>query len=275
MTSWLPTTLARSLLALPRGETTRVSLNLGLSTVLVRRLQDGVEAVGVTITEETLTRAAVFRDVIVEIGPSGIAVPLQLALGGRLYKLICTATAPTLMIAGIQMHRRDDAWADAEAKARSVVRGGDWVLDTCGGLGYTARCALAAGAGLVLSAEPNRAVRRLRQHNPWSPPAPTTGLLLRGTSAEVLVERLPDGGIDSVIHDPPRFSLAGSLYGRSFYASLRRVLRRGGRLYHYTGSPYSKRRGQSFVQNTAKRLAACGFTVSWDPVTVGLIGRAR
>ena len=43
--------------------------------------------------------------------------------------------------------------------------------------------------------------------------------------------------MDAVLHDPPRFGIAGELYSQSFYDQLARVLRPRGRLFHYTGTP--------------------------------------
>lgn len=40
------------------------------------------------------------------------------------------------------------------------------------------------------------------------------------------------------MHNPPRFSIAGELYGLDFYRALYRVLRRDGKLFHYTGEPW-------------------------------------
>jgi hypothetical protein len=263
------------MLTLPLGTHTSLSLDLGRTMVAVQRVDDGVTFDKDQLTDETLKAAARFRDLIVFAGPDGAFMPLQMVHEGRLHKLVFAGRAPTLTIAGIQMHRVEDPWGDAQAKALCVVRRGDWVLDTCGGLGYTAAWAIEAGAGMVVSTEPNPAVRVLRRYNPWSPPQGSHGLLFHAVPAERLVERCADGVFDAIVHDPPRFSLAGWLYGRSFYDSLHRVLRPGGRIYHYTGLPYSKRKGMVFVHNTAERLRRAGFSVVWDDSTTGLVGRKR
>lgn len=59
---------------------------------------------------------------------------------------------------------------------------------------------------------------------------------------------------DAVVHDPPRFSLAGELYSEIY-----RVLRHGGRLFHYTGNPHVIKTGSSFVDGVIRRLKAAGF----------------
>jgi spermidine synthase len=48
---------------------------------------------------------------------------------------------------------------------------------------------------------------------------------------------LPARSVDAILHDPPRFGIAGELYSQAFYDQLARVIRRGGRLFHYTGTP--------------------------------------
>ena len=62
-----------------------------------------------------------------------------------------------------------------------------------------------------------------------------------------------------IIHDPPTFSLAGELYSGAFYQQLFRVLKRGGRLYHYIGDPNSKASG-GVTKGVLKRLQEAGFT---------------
>ena len=58
---------------------------------------------------------------------------------------------------------------------------------------------------------------------------------------------------------PPLFSLAGELYGHSFYGELKRVLKKRGVLFHYTGNPSLIKYGNSFVSGVKKRLYEVGF----------------
>ena len=59
--------------------------------------------------------------------------------------------------------------------------------------------------------------------------------LVRG---DVAVDRLAAGSaFDAVLHDPPRFGIAGELYSQAFYDHLARVLKPRGVLFHYTGTP--------------------------------------
>ena len=181
--------------------------------------------------------------------------------GGAYYKLVPTQQATTVEIDGIKMHRSKgiDPFQDAKLKVRQVVREGNRVLDTCGGLGYTAIWAVRLGAREVVSVECSEFIRKLRKENPWSEELSNRKIkLISGDVAEYIGD-LEAESFDSVIHDPPRFSLAGELYGEAFYRELHRVLVKGGELFHYTGSPYLARRGNTFLLNTAKRLWSVGF----------------
>ena len=64
---------------------------------------------------------------------------------------------------------------------------------------------------------------------------------------------------DAVIHDPPRLSLASELYSLDFYKQLSRVMKKDGKLYHYTGSPGSRNRKINLAGNAGKRLKIAGF----------------
>ena len=65
--------------------------------------------------------------------------------------------------------------------------------------------------------------------------------------------------VDAILHDPPRFGLAGELYSQAFYGHLARVLRRKGMLFHYTGAPNRASRGRDMAGEVAKRLRTAGF----------------
>ncbi|MGZ3610849.1 MAG: class I SAM-dependent methyltransferase, partial [Ktedonobacteraceae bacterium] len=67
-----------------------------------------------------------------------------------------------------------------------------------------------------------------------------------------------DSSFSRIIHDPPTFSLAGELYSGVFYQQLFRVLKRGGRLYHYIGDPQSKASG-GVTKGALRRLQEAGF----------------
>lgn len=180
---------------------------------------------------------------------------------GSLLKLIPTEWGPpTFEIDGIKMlpTAKVSPCADAERKVAWVQPRGKVILDTCGGLGYFAAWCVQTGAARVLSYEKNADVLWLRSLNPWSP---EPGEVLRLTHADVALEipRLPADSVDAALHDPPRFGIAGELYSQAFYDQLARVLRRGGRLFHYTGSPNKLTSDRDVPREVARRLEKAGF----------------
>jgi predicted methyltransferase len=98
----------------------------------------------------------------------------------------------------------------------------------------------------------------LRQLNPWSP-RPDAVLEVLNAGIDTHIETLADGAFDVVLHDPPRFGIAGELYSRQFYAQLARVLRPGGTLFHYTGSPNRLTSGRDVPGEVLRRLQDSGF----------------
>ncbi len=190
----------------------------------------------------------------------GDMAPLEDRSSGY-YKLVPTAGAPLLEISGVKMHisKGTDPFVSASEMAQQVVRKGDKVLDCCSGLGYAAIAAHRLGASKVLSIELSREVMGLRAQNPWSHDLGKEGIEQRQGSSFELIRKLPATSFDSVIHDPPRFSLAGELYGEEFYQEIFRVMRQEGRLFHYTGNPHVTKKGGSFVNGVIRRLKAVGF----------------
>ena len=185
---------------------------------------------------------------------------------GALIKLVPTEWgAPTFEIDGIKMLPTSKASPvdDARRKVALVQPQGRTVLDTCGGLGYFAACCLDAGAARIDSFEKNEDVLWLRTLNPWSPDPESviSGGRLQLTHADVsqAIADIPAASVDAVLHDPPRFGIAGELYSQAFYDQLARVMRRGGRLFHYTGTPNTLTSGRDVPGEVLKRLQKSGF----------------
>jgi len=180
-----------------------------------------------------------------------------------LIKLVPTEWGPpTFEIDGIKMlpTARLSPYADAEVKVGYVRPQAKLVLDTCGGLGYFAAWCVQGGAAQVLSCEKNPDVIWLRTLNPWSP-ADGAGLRLIQADITHQIHSIADASIDAILHDPPRFGIAGELYSATFYESLARVLRHRGRLFHYTGSPNKLTGGRDVRNEVAERLRRAGFAV--------------
>ncbi|WP_297092951.1 methyltransferase domain-containing protein [Thermococcus sp.] len=181
--------------------------------------------------------------------------------GEHFYKLVPTIP-PTIEINGIRMHRTKDVnpLQDTRNKVNAVKpREGETVLDTCMGLGYTAIESARRGA-YVITVEKDPHVLELARINPWSRELFTGGRIqvIQGDAFEV-VKRFNDESFDVVIHDPPRFSLAGHLYSEEFYRELYRVLKPGGRLFHYVGNPGKKYRRKDLQRGVMERLRKAGF----------------
>lgn len=185
---------------------------------------------------------------------------------GSLIKLVPSEWgAPTFEIDGIKMlpTSKESPIDDARRKVALVEPRGKVVLDTCGGLGYFAACCIEAGVARIHSFEKNTDVLWLRTLNPWSPDpdAPASGGRLQLVHADVSqsIAQVADASVDAVLHDPPRFGIAGELYSQAFYDQLARVLRPGGRLFHYTGTPNKLTSGRDVPREVQKRLEKAGF----------------
>jgi uncharacterized protein len=178
-----------------------------------------------------------------------------------LIKLVPTEWGPpTFEIDGIKMlpTAKISPYADAERKVNWIHPRGKVVLDTCGGLGYFAAWCLQGAATEVLSYEKNPDVLWLRSLNPWSP-APGGALKLTQADVAEQITSLPDNCVGAILHDPPRFGIAGELYSQDFYNQLSRVLGRKGRLFHYTGTPNKLTSGRDVPDEVAARLRQAGF----------------
>ena len=185
-----------------------------------------------------------------------------------LVKLVPTDWGPpTFEIDGIKMlpTAQVSPYADAERKVELIEPRGKYVLDTCSGLGYFAGCCVRGDVRHVRSYEKNPDVIWLRSLNPWSPDSPWSDgprdklTLTQGDIAAEIVA-LPDASVDAILHDPPRFGTAGELYSQRFYAEFARVLRRRGRLFHYTGAPNRLTSNRDVAAEVANRLRRAGFS---------------
>ncbi|MEC4727103.1 methyltransferase domain-containing protein [Shewanella sp. D64] len=177
------------------------------------------------------------------------------------YKLVPTTGAPLLEISGVKMHisKGTDPFTSASQMAQQAVSKGDKVLDCCSGLGYAAIAAHRLGASEVLTIELSPEVMGLRAQNPWSQDLGNEGIVQCQGSSYKLILTMAASSFDAVVHDPPRFSLAGELYSEEFYREIYRVLRKGGKLFHYTGNPHVIKTGSSFVDGVIRRLNKAGF----------------
>ncbi|CAD5245198.1 class I SAM-dependent methyltransferase [Thermococcus camini] len=214
---------------------------------------------GTRVGRDVIERIARDEGSVYFVGGGGV---YKAAIAGEgFYKLVPTIP-PTIEINGIRMHRTKEVnpLQDTRNKVNAVKpREGETVLDTCMGLGYTAIEASKRGA-YVITIEKDPNVIELARINPWSRELFTGGKIqvIQGDAFEV-VKKFNDESFDVVIHDPPRFSLAGQLYSEVFYRELFRVLKPGGRLFHYVGNPGKKYRRKDLQKGVMERLRKAGF----------------
>ncbi len=167
---------------------------------------------------------------------------------------------PTIVINGATMHpvRGAGPWEGTEQMVREVPARPGECLDTCCGLGYSARM-LARRFTTLTTCEVDRNVLTVASLNPWSEG------LFRSPNVHVhyadlrdYVAESRDGRFACVFHDPPTIYQAGELYAEELYAEFHRVLARGGVLYHYVGTP-GGRWGRDYAHGVIRRLQSTGF----------------
>jgi len=258
------------------GETcATVSLDLGLTTAEVAIASSGVHFPGdQALTWKQLEKIARSeRGCFVIEANTPRKIQFFSEAANRLYSLMPTTGAPTMLLSGIPMHRIKgiDPYRDTLQKIETIAPIVGHVLDTATGLGYTAIEA-AKTAEQVTTIEIEPAALAVARLNPWSQPLFENYKInqIVGDSFDE-IETFADETFARIIHDPPAFSLAGDLYSGAFYRQLFRVLQRGGRLFHYIGNLESKS-GRPVAKGAARRLQEAGFSrVARRPKAFGLV----
>jgi predicted methyltransferase len=252
-----------------------VSLDLGLTAAEVAIGPAGVRFPdGQVLTWEQLEKiGASERGCFLIEGHAPCKIQVFSEATNRLYSLMPTEGAPTMLVSGISMHRVKgiDPYRDTLRKIEAVAPVTGRVLDTATGLGYTAIEA-ARTAEHVITIEIEPAALEVARLNPWSRALfENPRIAQRVGDACEEIETFQDGAFTRIIHDPPAFSLAGDLYSGAFYRQLFRVLRRGGRLFHYIGD-LDSRSGRTVVRGAVRRLQEAGFSrVVRRPKAFGLV----
>jgi predicted methyltransferase len=238
-----------------------VSTDLGITQIKVTHTEEGICFDDLSVKSIDLRKIAKRENSAYFVSKYGV---FQVAISEEhFYKLVPTDGAPTLEIDGIRMHRTKDTTPekDTHAKLDSLGMDHGTVFDTCMGLGYSAIEAEKRGSSLVVTVELHPNVVRIAQMNPWS-----RGLFEGSVIHKIMgdtyfvVDSFPCELFNYVIHDPPRHRDAGNLYSLVFYSKLFRVMRVGGRMFHYTGEPRSRYRGVNFRKGVSERLKEAGFT---------------
>ena len=240
-----------------------ISPDLGLSSVIVTLTLEGVTFPnGIHLSWqhiEKISKSQVNCFLVEDNAIKSIQVFSETT--NRVCSLMPTKGAPSMLIAGFVMHRiKDiDPMQDTLRKIAAISPLTGRVLDTATGLGYTAIEA-AKTAGEVVTIELDPGAQEIARLNPWSRSLFTSANIhqIMGDAYEV-VPTFEDESFARIIHDPPTFSLAGDLYSGTFYRQLYRILKRGGRLFHYIGDPNSKASG-GVTKGALRRLQEAGFT---------------
>jgi hypothetical protein len=259
-----------------RGQTVVASSpDLGMSSVNVTLNAEGVSfATGEHLDWADIEKISQSEVNCYTINAEGFqAIQTFSAETNRMCSLMPTRGAPSMLIAGFVMHRIKDVnpWQDTQRKIAAIAPVNGAVLDTATGLGYTAILA-ARSAESVTTIELDPGAQAIAHLNPWSQELFINPKItqLMGDAYEV-VPTFADESFARIIHDPPTFSLAGELYSGVFYRELYRILKRGGRLFHYIGDPNSKASG-GVTRGALKRLQESGFTrVVRRPEAYGVI----
>ena len=243
-------------------QSVEISPDLGLSTVTVQITADGVLFPSGELVNwhniEKIKKASSNCFMVVDEGIKSIQVFSEDT--NRVCSLLPTRRTPSMLIAGFTMHRivDTDPMEDTLKKIATLTPITGRVLDTATGLGYTAIEA-AKTAEQVITIELDPGAQRIAQLNPWSQALFDNPKIrqVMGDAFEV-VPTFADESFSRIVHDPPVFSLAGDLYSGVFYQQLFRVLKRGGRLFHYIGDLNSKSSG-TVTRGVLKRLQEAGF----------------
>ena len=192
---------------------------------------------------------------------------------GRVYGLMPTRAAPTMLVSGIPMHRIKDTdpHQDTLQKIKAIAPLKGDVLDTTTGLGYTAIEAARTARGVV-TIEIDPAAQEIARLNPWSQALfgdPKITQVIGDTFDEI--DKFEPESFSAIVHDPPMFSLAGDLYSLAFYQQAFRVLKPHGKMFHYIGDPESKS-GARVTAGVIRRLQEAGFKrVTRAPRAFGVV----
>lgn len=190
----------------------------------------------------------------------------------RFYKLTPTSDWPTLSIGSVPMHKLTSPKKDTENKIKLLKPYG-LLLDTCMGLGYSAILGSKA-AKRVITFEKDENAYNLAKINPLSEELfSSPNIEIRKDDVSKAIEGLSQDYFDCIIHDPPTFKLAPELFTENFYRELFRVLKHGGKLFHYTPL-YKISQGYDFPSRIEKKLKKNGFKVlEFKPEEGGIVCR--
>lgn len=178
---------------------------------------------------------------------------VQFFANGLLYKLVPTSHRPILKISGTSMHKKEFVERVEKDKLKGKI------LDSGTGLGYTA-IAASKTAKEVITIEKDRNVIKIAKLNPYSKDLfkkKNIKLIIGDVVEEI--KRFKDNEFDFIIFDAGTPKSSGEFFSLINYREAFRVLKRGGKLYHYLPKHHIKR-GRDFGAEVLKRIRMAGFS---------------
>lgn len=188
----------------------------------------------------------------------------------RFYKLTPTSDWPTISIGSVPMHKLSSPKKDTENKIKLIKPFG-FMLDTCMGLGYSAILSSKSAIN-VITFEKDENVYAIARLNPFSEALfSSQNIEIRRQDVASGIKAFSEDRFDCIIHDPPTFKLAPELFTEGFYEELLRVLKKNGRLFHYTPL-YKISQGYDFPSKIEKKLKKSGFKIlEFKPEEGGIV----
>lgn len=242
----------------------RISLDLGLTRSLVKILsKEVILPDGQKISWKEINKVLGDKNkgyIVSENHVSGIMIYSPTTNTVR--TLYPTFGAPTTLISGVQMHRiKDiDPWEDTLRKINTLgdLEGAN-LLDTATGLGYTAIESSRRGAQ-VTTIEIDPTAIDIAKFNPWSKDLFNNKQIKQIIGDSVTkINDFNDREFSHIVHDPPTSKNAGELYSQKFYDELFRVLKNGGKCFHYIGNIQSEY-GSRTLKGVKERIMRSGFS---------------
>jgi predicted methyltransferase len=255
---------AARMLSAPSGELS-VSLDLGRSQTAVTVDADGfVLPDGRTVSRGQLAAEVSAPEDCIELAEDDCRkVYIFSDETSSYYKLFqpFEDRPPTIVINSATMHAivGKDPWQDEAEKVGTVPARAGECLDTCCGLGYSAQLLAEAGFTRVTTCEVDANVLSVAAVNPWSEGLfgdPRIGIV--PSDVRDFITGSEDGRFACVFHDPPTVYQAGELYSEALYREFARILRPGGVMYHYVGTPGAKA-GRDYARGVIRRMQSAGF----------------